>query len=515
MTEFPLGTDGSLRKTNGIASVQTASVSNGRLFMKKIIRLSFIFAVAVLAFATSDSLYEINGAVFNARDKTNGPKALVKVKRHKAKIKPTSANIPVQDSFLVSLKTGAEQWFEMEKNTHYSLCIEGYRGGIWKTKDFSYQRTSDSCIQINSGNYVKSGKIQYATKMGNGYTFHILVGMKYIDLRGKEHLLGEMDNSRIAMPPRIISYNLCGKEHLLGEMDNSRHDKPFPEIIYYDSLRNEEMDEVLAVDKYKVTECEFVQMLWDSIPSQLGREPYEFHPYRDNDLFWINKKKSMIKGGYCNAHDSAAIRIYPYHGFLYANLRSLRDNLKPVYRFETCDDDYCPNRTYFKTAGGFEESAPSFDGKNGRTVLVHIDVNADGYRLPTQDEWMALARAGNWSIDPFESDSSLAAQYAWFGVVEPDDPFEQGWFTSCGERLQKSRPVGMLKPNDFGLYDMFGLVCENVRAQRTLGRKSAIYCKGGFLTDSLKALRFGSYCYNEHGTALKVFQGLRLVRKIK
>lgn len=494
--------------------------------MKKIIRFSFIFAVAVLAFAASDSLYEINGAVFNERNKTNGPKALVKVKRHKAKIKPTSANVSVLDSFPVSLKAGTEQWFEMEKNTDYSLCIEDYRGGIWKTKDFSYQKSPDSCIHVNSGNYVKSGKIQYATKMGNGYTFHILVGMKYIDLRGTKHLLGEMDHSRIAMPPRIISYGLRGKEHLLGEMDHSRHDEPFPKIIYYDSLRNEEMNEVLAVDKYKVTECEFVQMLWDSIPSQLGREPYEFHPYMDSQLFWINKKKSMIKGGFCDAHDLAAIRIYPYHGFLYANLRSLRDNLKPVYRFETCDDDYCPNKTYFKKVGGFEEIADSFDGKSGRIVLVHIDVDADGYRLPTQDEWMALARAGGHLItSPFESDSSFAAQYAWFGVIDPEDPYakmsmddpsERGWLEgSCGERLQKSRPVGMLKPNDFGLYDMFGLVCENVRAQRTLGRKSAIYCKGGFLTDSLKALRFGSYCSNEHGTALKVFQGLRLVRKIK
>lgn len=468
--------------------------------MKKIIRFSFIFAVAVLAFAASDSLYEINGAVFNARNKTNGPKALVKVKRHKAKIKPTSANVSVRDSFPVSLKAGTEQWFEMEKNTDYFLCIEGYRGGIWKTKDFSYQKSPDSCIHVNSGNYVKSGKIQYATKMGNGYTFHILVGMKYIDLRGKEHLL--------------------------GEMDHSRYDEPFPKIIYYDSLRNEEINEVLAVDKYKVTECEFVQMLWDSIPSQLGREPYEFHPYMDNQLFWINKKKSMIKGGFCDAHDSAAIRIYPYHGFLYANLRSLRDNLKPVYRFETCDDDYCPNKTYFKKVGGFKEIADSFDGKSGRIVLVHIDVDADGYRLPTQDEWMALARAGGHLItSPFESDSSLAAQYAWFGVIDPEDPYakmsmddpsERGWLEgSCGERLQKSRPVGMLKPNDFGLYDMFGLVCENIRAQRTLGRMSAIYCKGGFLTDSLKALRFGSYCSNERGSALKAFQGLRLVRKIK
>ena len=40
---------------------------------------------------------------------------------------------------------------------------------------------------------MKNGKIQYATRMGNGYTFQLLVGMKYIDLRGKKHLLGYLE----------------------------------------------------------------------------------------------------------------------------------------------------------------------------------------------------------------------------------------------------------------------------------------------------------------------------------
>lgn len=54
----------------------------------------------------------------------------------------------------------------------------------------------------------------------------------------------------------------------------------------------------------------------------------------------------------------------------------------------------------------------------------------------------------------------------------------------------------MLKPNDYGLYDMFGLVCENV-----IMEKHQVYfpgvaatCKGGFLTDTLKALKFKAKC---------------------
>lgn len=48
----------------------------------------------------------------------------------------------------------------------------------------------------------------------------------------------------------------------------------------------------------------------------------------------------------------------------------------------------------------------------------------------------------------------------------------------------------------------------------TAENTTAIYCKGVFLTDSLKALRFGSSC-DDFVVSMKVFQGLRLVRKIK
>jgi formylglycine-generating enzyme len=232
----------------------------------------------------------------------------------------------------------------------------------------------------------------------------------------------------------------------------------------------------------------------------------------------------MIKGGFCNAHDSAAVRIYLQHALVYANNRSIRDGFQPVYRFEECDALSYGND--FKKDGSFwVENASFFDDTTSR--CVHINKDADGYRLPYYDEWMALARAGEsyrsliWG---WGEDSTTASQYAWFGVrdpedmyskMDPDDYSDRNWLeSSCGERLQKSRPVGMLKPNAYGLYDMFGLVCENVILQRNVtDHVQTTSCKGGFLTDSLKALNFDEKCSDFD--RMKTFQGLRLVRQIK
>lgn len=74
----------------------------------------------------------------------------------------------------------------------------------------------------------------------------------------------------------------------------------------------------------------------------------------------------------------------------------------------------------------------------------------------------------------------------------------------------------MLKPNAYGLYDMFGLVCENVlMSEKSLFSVETYSCKGVFLTTSLKDLNFGNHCDNSRGYFYTTFQGLRLVRQIK
>ncbi|MEO5363284.1 MAG: formylglycine-generating enzyme family protein [Magnetococcus sp. DMHC-8] len=66
------------------------------------------------------------------------------------------------------------------------------------------------------------------------------------------------------------------------------------------------------------------------------------------------------------------------------------------------------------------------------------------YRLPSEAEWEYAARAGTETVRYWGNGAEEMEQYAWYG-------------NNAGK---KSHPVGQLKPNPWGLYDMLGNVWE-------------------------------------------------------
>jgi formylglycine-generating enzyme required for sulfatase activity len=97
------------------------------------------------------------------------------------------------------------------------------------------------------------------------------------------------------------------------------------------------------------------------------------------------------------------------------------------------------------------------------------------YALPTEAQWEWAARAGTSTSRYFGDTDKGQADYSWFNHTYAPNPK-----TEAGDRGRQ--PVGKLKPNAWGLYDMLGNVwewCDDRRTDEATGEVRDPVMRGG------------------------------------
>lgn len=184
-------------------------------------------------------------------------------------------------------------------------------------------------------------------------------------------------------------------------------------------------DEKLDLDMVKIPGKNF-EMLRTEVTQELYEAVMGVNPSyfcHDNKALDKDKLKNMNK----STSNYPVEYISWYDAIYFCNKLSEKKGLQPVYavngKIDVCKWDYKPH------------NGDEIDGK------ITQDIFADGYRLPTVEEWQYAAKGGE--------------NYMYSGS---DDIDKVAWYFNNSGRV--THPVAQKKPNGYGLYDMCGNVME-------------------------------------------------------
>ncbi|MDD2229328.1 MAG: SUMF1/EgtB/PvdO family nonheme iron enzyme [Candidatus Cloacimonetes bacterium] len=173
--------------------------------------------------------------------------------------------------------------------------------------------------------------------------------------------------------------------------------------------------------------------------------------------------------GYGEGSDYPVYNVSWFDAIKYSNLRSMQEGLTPCYSYRVQDFYYTNPADW-----------PSGWNTNANQTNISCNWAANGYRLPTEMEWMYAAKGGN--TDPPNnytySGSNIVGEVAW-----------------CSPSSGSTHIVGTKLANELGLYDMSGNVhewCWDIYGDYPSGAQTNPH---GATIGTTRALRGGGWSY--------------------
>ena len=169
---------------------------------------------------------------------------------------------------------------------------------------------------------------------------------------------------------------------------------------------------------YSISRTEVTQKLYESV---MGENPSYF--CRDNEDLDEDELKNLKR----NTSNYPVENVSWYDAIYFCNKLSVKKGLQPVYAVD----------------GETSVRKWDYEPYNDDEIYGEItqDIFADGYRLPTVEEWLYAAKGGK--------------NYRYSGSFDID---KVAWYE--GNSNDVVHPVAQKKPNGYGLYDMSGNVME-------------------------------------------------------